>query len=374
MADTQVAKREASPMTTLRDLLKKSESQIKMALPRHMSADRMLRVTLTAVQRTPELLRCDPLSVVGCVVQASQLGLEPDGILGNAYLIPFNNRKTGRLECQLIAGYRGLIELARRSGHLVSIAAHVVYERDKFTFSYGIEDKLEHVPYMGGDDRGDVVCVYAVARLRDGGYAFDVMSKADVEKIRAGSKAGNSGPWQTHWSEMARKTVIRRLVKYLSLSPEIQKAVALDEMADAGVAQSLDIEVESSEAVAGATAHRQAEMRERYAKTNGEGQQTPEPAGTSSAPSQSEDAQPEQPSEAEQRNPRAPGVLEKARDLMNTVKGAPTAYAQVCGDKTMDELDAAELRNLIARLESLKAEKQPETRKTRPAADALFGE
>lgn len=369
MADTQVAKREASPMTTLRDLLKKSESQIKMALPRHMSADRMLRVTLTAVQRTPELLKADPLSVVGSVVQASQLGLEPDGILGHAYLVPFNNRKTGRLECQLIAGYRGLIDLARRSGHVISIAAHIVYENDKFNFSYGLEDKLEHAPCMTSD-RGKPVCAYAVARMREGGYAFDVMSIGDIEKIRQTSKAGNSGPWQTHWDEMARKTVVRRLIKYLPLSPELQKAVSLDEMADAGVAQSLDIEVEASEVVADATAQRQSKLREKYATAT---QNASEPSSADTGTSEQADA-------------LAPlrgdiGNLMSALDAARGPGSADKAFEQVCGDAmTLDELEEPKLHELEAFLRAaLKptaaaaANKQTE-RKTRPAPDALFGE
>jgi recombination protein RecT len=264
------ANRPPSPISNLNALLKRAEPQIKMALPRHMTPERMLRVALTAAQRTPDLLKCDPLSFVGAVVQASQLGLEPDGALGHAYLVPFNNRKTGRMEVQLIAGYRGLIDLARRSGSVNAISAHVVYEKDEFSFVYGLEEKLEHKPYMG-KDRGVAVCVYAIARLKDGGYAFDVMPVSEVEKIRNKSKAGNSGPWQDHWDEMARKTVIRRLCKYLPLSPEIHRAIGLDEMADAGVAQSLDIDVETNEAVADATRMRLQDLKDRHTPNSGNG-------------------------------------------------------------------------------------------------------
>lgn len=260
---TGVATRPATPINQLRGLLDKALPQIKLALPRHMTAERMLRVALTAAQRTPDLLDCDQLSFVGAVVQASQLGLEPDGILGHAYLIPFFNNKTRRKEVQLIAGYRGLIDLARRSGAVSSISAHIVYPKDAFEFSFGLDEKLTHTPTME-DEPGDPVCAYAIARFKDGGYAFDVMPVAEIEQIRNSSKAGQSGPWQSHWSEMARKTVIRRLCKYLPLSPELQKAVALDEAADAGIPQTLDIEVESSAATAEATATRTAALREKY--------------------------------------------------------------------------------------------------------------
>lgn len=287
-----VAQRQPSAIGQLRGLLEKALPQIKLALPRHLSPERMLRVCLTAAQRTPDLLKCDQLSFVGAVVQASQLGLEPDGILGHAYLVPFNNRQTGRKEVQLIAGYKGLIDLARRSGHVASISAHVVYEKDRFVFAYGIEDKLEHVPHMG-KDRGAAVCVYAVARLKDGGYAFDVMSFDEIEAVRKKSQAGNKGPWVDHWPEMAKKTAIRRLVKYLPLSPELQKAVALDELADAGVPQTLDIEVEASEVVAEATAQRQEEIRNRYAG-NGAQQEIEQQAGEAGAEETGEAASDEQ--------------------------------------------------------------------------------
>ncbi len=142
----QLPAKQAGPIGTLRSLLEKSASQIKMALPRYMTAERMIRVALTACQRTPDLLACDPLSVVGSVMQAAQLGLETDGVLGHAYLVPFNNRKTGRKECQLIPGYKGLIEVAYRRGRVASVSAHVVYDKDMFSFDFCIEAKLEHKP------------------------------------------------------------------------------------------------------------------------------------------------------------------------------------------------------------------------------------
>jgi recombination protein RecT len=230
---TQAIQKTNNAAMTIRAMLEKSKGQIAAALPKHISPDRLLRVAMTAIQRTPKLLECDPVSLIGAVIQASQLGLEPDGVLGHAYLIPFYNSKKGRSEVQFIAGYKGLIDLARRSGQVISIAAHVVYQNDSFDYAYGLEEKLNHKPSMG--ERGKSIAVYAVAKLRDGGHHFEVLSVDDVERIRKSSKAGNFGPWVDNWDEMARKTAIRRLAKFLPLSVEFQKASALDELADAGI-------------------------------------------------------------------------------------------------------------------------------------------
>lgn len=224
---------------TVRAMIEKCRGQIAMALPRHMTADRMIRVANTAVQRTPQLLDCEPRSLMGAVIQAAQLGLEPDGVLGHAYLIPFNNRKTGRVECQFIPGYKGLIELARRSGQISTVYAAVVHANDEWNFSFGLEPTLTHRPTPG--DPGEVVAAYAVARLRDGGAQFEWMWKREIEAVRASSRSGNSGPWVTHWEEMAKKTALRRLAKLLPTSPELARAVALEEHAEASQSQDLHL-------------------------------------------------------------------------------------------------------------------------------------
>jgi recombination protein RecT len=229
----------------VRSLIERSRAQIVAALPRHMTAERMMRVCNTAVQKTPQLLDCEPRSLIGAIVQASQLGLEPDGTLGHAYLIPFNNRKSGKVECQFIPGYKGLIELARRSSQISTIYAQVVHANDSWEFCYGLNPRLEHTPTDGMP--GEVIAVYAVARLRDGGAQFEWLWKREVDSIRASSRAGNSGPWVTHYEEMAKKTALRRLCKILPTSPELSKAVALDEQAEASVPQQLDVLAEDVE-------------------------------------------------------------------------------------------------------------------------------
>ena len=208
----------------------KMKAQFAAALPKHMTAERMARIVTTEIRKTPALVKCDQHSFLGSVIQCAQLGLEPGNSLGHAYLLPYGN------QVQLIIGYRGMIDLARRSGQIVSLSARTVREHDEFDYQLGLHEDLTHKPFEG-EHAGEITHVYAVARLQGGGVQFEVMSKAQVEAVRAQSKAGKSGPWVSHWEEMAKKTVIRRLFKYLPVSVEIQRAVTLDEAAEAGLPQ-----------------------------------------------------------------------------------------------------------------------------------------
>ncbi len=219
------------------------KSQLAAALPRHMTPERMARIVTTEVRKTPQLLKCERNSFLGAVIQCAQLGLEPGNSLGHAYILPFDKREkqgsqwvTVRTDAQLIIGYRGMIDLARRSGQIISISARTVREGDEFNYKFGLEEDIHHIP---SDEAGDGVIthVYAVARLRDGGVQFEVMSNQQIAAVQAQSKSKDSGPWKTHWEEMAKKTVIRRLFKYLPVSVEIQRAVTLDEHAEAGLPQ-----------------------------------------------------------------------------------------------------------------------------------------
>lgn len=223
-------------------LIERMKPQMKAALPAHVTADRMARIVLTEIRRVPKLVECDRDSLLGAVMTCSQLGLEPGTGLGHAYLLPFDKNykdEAGkwqkRTDCQLIIGYRGMIDLARRSGQIISLSARAVCAGDAFSYRLGIDETIEHIPADG--ERGALTHVYSVAKLKDGGVQFEVMSRAEVEKVRAGSKAKDNGPWVTHFEEMAKKTAIRRLFKYLPVSIEMQRAVTLDEQAEAGVAQ-----------------------------------------------------------------------------------------------------------------------------------------
>jgi len=220
---------------TIRGLLEKAKPKLREVLPKHLSADRLVRVTIACINKTPTLLECTKESLLNAVMQAAQLGLEPTGVLGSAYLVPYNvqvrdenGKPTGkfRKEAQLIPGYRGLIDLARRSGQIESIEAHVVHANDRFQCRYGLEPALEHEPAWQGDP-GPVIAAYAVAKLKDGGKQIEVMTRAQLDKIKAGTQSkGKYGPWQDHEEEMQRKTVVRRIAKYLPLTPELADALS----------------------------------------------------------------------------------------------------------------------------------------------------
>ena len=212
------------------------KQQLQMALPKHLTVDRLLRVAMTSIQRNPKLLECTQESLLACVMTCAQLGLEPDQFLGQAYLVPFKNTRKNAMECQLIPGYRGYIALARRSGEVQTVSSQVVYEKDHFDFVYGIEDKLEHRPNLNGD-RGKPIGAYAIFKYKDGGYSFDFMPEAEIMKIRERSKSKDDGPWVTDTDEMRKKTVIKRHAKLAPMSIEFQKASALEDRAYSGESQ-----------------------------------------------------------------------------------------------------------------------------------------
>lgn len=235
---TQLQARSAAPAVkgkTVFDLMKDMTPAMVEALPQHMSPERLLRIATTTIRTNPKLNICTAQSLLGAIMQCAQLGLEP-GILGHAYLVPYRNRKkdeNGRDagwadEAQFQIGYKGLIELARRTGQVVSLMANSVHENDEFNFEYGMNETLKHVPALG--DRGKVTKYYAYARLKDGAFNFMVMSREDIERHRDKfSKAKSYGPWVDHFDEMAKKTVLKALCKYMPISVEFQKAVAMDD-------------------------------------------------------------------------------------------------------------------------------------------------
>lgn len=211
---------------SFKEYLELRKQALQGVLPRHLTPERVVKVALVAYNKTPKLRECTMESLFLAIMQAAELGLEPGGALGHAYLVPYKD------QCQLIPGYRGLIELARRSGEIESIEAHVVHERDKFTLRFGLNAALDHEPHLEGDP-GEMRFVYAVAKLKGGATQFEVMTKDQVDKIKSRSRASNNGPWVTDYEEMARKTVVRRLIKYLPLSTEraepLAKALELED-------------------------------------------------------------------------------------------------------------------------------------------------
>ena len=213
---------------TMQDYVKKMEGEIARALPSVITPERFTRMVLSAISATPDLAKCTPKSFLGAMMNAAQLGLEPNTPLGQAYILPYSNR--GVLEAEFQLGYKGMIDLAYRSGEVEVIQCHVVYKNDQFECCYGLEPKLNHVPADG--DRGEAIKVYAMFKTKDGGFGFEVMSMEDVRKHAAQySKSYNSNysPWKKNFEEMAKKTVLKKALKYAPLKSDFVRGVSSDE-------------------------------------------------------------------------------------------------------------------------------------------------
>lgn len=216
-----------APIIVQQVLSDQFKKQLALAVPKHLNADRVARIAATEVRKNKALLNTEPTSFLGSVMQAAQLGLEPGSALGQAYLVPYGN------QCQLIIGYKGMIDLARRSGQVLSLNAYAVREGDDFNFQLGLKPDIHHVPSLEADRiNKPITYVYAVATLKGGGYQFEVMSRAEVEAVKAKAKSKNI--WANYFEEMAKKTVIRRLFKYLPVSIEALEITNADAKREAG--------------------------------------------------------------------------------------------------------------------------------------------
>lgn len=235
----QLAQKVAQPpaqggsfQTQLSHQFKKQFKAISSIVPKHVTPERLIRIGMNATSRNPKLLECTPESIVGAVVNCGVLGVEPN-LLGHAYIVPFWNNSTKRLEAQFQLGYKGLIDLARRTGEIANVYAHEVYAGDKFEYSYGLEKNLVHVP-SGEEDESLITHFYAVYKLKDGAYDFIVMSRNQVEnhrnKFTKSQKDGKVfGPWKDHFTEMGKKTVLIKLLKTAPISIEQQETKAIME-------------------------------------------------------------------------------------------------------------------------------------------------
>ena len=213
---------------TIFDVIQAGAKQFSTALPKHINSDRFVRIAITTIRQNPKLAQCSQESLLGALMVSAQLGLEP-GTLGQCYLIPFENKKLGKVECQFQIGYKGLIELLRRSGQLSDIYSYAVYENDDFEITYGLSRDLKHKPNFS--DRGEIIGFYAVAILKDGAKAFEYMTKDEVlkheEKYRKGSYKNDV--WNKNFEEMAQKTVVKKLLKWLPVSVEFLDMINKDE-------------------------------------------------------------------------------------------------------------------------------------------------
>lgn len=234
-AESNGAEVDKSKPATIKQLMERQRTEIARALPKHMDADRLTRIALTVIRTNRGLAQCSAESLLGAVMLSAQLGLEP-GPLGHCYFVPFKGQVT------FIIGYRGIIDLARRSGNIESLVARTVHEQDQFEYEYGLEDRLVHKPALTA--RGQAIAYYAVAKYVGGGHTFLVMSREDVDKHRARSASKSSGPWVTDYDAMARKTVIRAMAAFLPLSVEAARGINQDNTVHAGVVSEDDLDNE----------------------------------------------------------------------------------------------------------------------------------
>lgn len=210
----------STTVVEVRNAIEKMSPQFKAALPSHVPVERFVRTTLTAVQTNPRLLEADRRTLFAAATRAAQMGLLPDGREGA--IVDFKG------QCQFMPMLGGVLKLVRNSGELASIDAQIVYRNDKFTYRPGIDMVPQHEPDWFGD-RGEVIGVYAVAKMKDGAAYVEIMNRQQVDKVRSVSRAKDSGPWVQWWDEMARKTAIRRLAKRLPLSTDLDGALAEDD-------------------------------------------------------------------------------------------------------------------------------------------------
>jgi len=244
MASGELVKK-ADQRVTARAWFEAQKAEIARAAPRGFDPERLVRVALTACVQNPALFNCSRESLMQATMQSASLGLMPDGVMGQAYLIPYGEKATFQI------GYQGILELAMRTDRIAAIIADVVHEKDKFEFHRSVaEDHFLHRPYEGDDDPGAPTHVYCIVRRKDGTASVTVLPKAKVEREhRAHSRASKAGPWVSHWEAMARKTAILVALKYEQKSTELAKAIAVEERVDQGIEipseASIDVEVKA---------------------------------------------------------------------------------------------------------------------------------
>lgn len=234
------------------ELMEIHRDQMFHALPAHMQVDRVMGVALTAMTKNPKLLECTQVSVISTILTCCQLGLMMDGILGEAFMVPFKNNQRNTTECQLIIGYKGLTTLAFRSGMVSSVKAIPVFgagqeDGDVFDYDMGLNEKLEH-KRSGLSDPNRITHFYAIVGFLNGGKSFHVMTRKEVEDIRDNApnwkfaKDKKKTIWYNYFASMGMKTCLRALFKFVPLSTELSRAVAMDELFDAGVNQGLAVQ------------------------------------------------------------------------------------------------------------------------------------
>lgn len=220
------------PQQNMKNLLERSWPRIVAVIGNNLSPQRLYQMYVSTINREPQLANCSVESVLSCFMKCAALGLEPSNVdgLGRAYILPYGNKnyRTGQKEATLIIGYKGMIDLARRSGQIRDISARAVHEGDEFAYSYGLNEDLRHVPCA---KPGKLTHVYMIANFKDGGHYFQVMNADEIEAAakRSPSYGKAVSPWKSDYEAMAKKTVIRRAFPYLPVSVEARDAAASDD-------------------------------------------------------------------------------------------------------------------------------------------------
>jgi recombination protein RecT len=214
-----------SQLATLKGILsgEKMREQFAAALPKHLTPERFCRVAITALTRTPKLAECTQESFFRCLLDLSAYGIEPDG--RRAHLIPYRDNRLNVTTCTLILDWKGLAELAMRSGIIAKLHADIVCENDVFEYNLG---EITRHAIDWKQPRGPMYAAYAMAVTKEGPVFVAVLNKEEIDAIRRRSKSGGSGPWVTDYNEMAKKTAFRRLAKWLPMSAEFRDAVEKD--------------------------------------------------------------------------------------------------------------------------------------------------
>ena len=242
----------SDPVRALAKFLDARHKNLARFTASRIKPETLIRLALFEFSQNEWLRRCTPESIYGALILSAQIGLEPSGIRGEAYLVPYKGK------CTLIPGWRGLVKLALRSKAVKSVYSHVVYDNDKFRVWLGSEPRVEHEPAVDGD-AGRLRCAYAVAILENGAIDVEVMTLAELEKIRdmaAKGRGGKDGPAYQDWEDqMYRKAPLRRLCKRLPLGDDFHLAAKADELADAGepdkITPYIDIPTDGGETVEG---------------------------------------------------------------------------------------------------------------------------
>lgn len=234
-------KKALSPSVYVKNMLANYSGDIAQSLPSVITPERFTRIATTTVASNPKLYQAvveSPQTFIGALMTAAQLGIEPNTPLGQGYLLPFYNYNKAKgkkvMEVTFQLGVYGVVDLAYRSGEVTMIDAHVVYEKDFFEYELGLDPKLKHIPYKGSD-HGEAIYYYGVFKTKNGATGFACMSREEVlDHAKRFSKSYNantdtfSGPWQTDFDKMSKKTVLLQALKYAPKKSDFARALSLD--------------------------------------------------------------------------------------------------------------------------------------------------